>query len=214
MEKGKVERTWIGVDWQEIREYRKYIGEKNLKGVLIANVIKNSPAEEAGLKAGLLVTEINAKKISAVYREELPKIRLLVSKLPINEKISLTVLENGREKEYQIEAKVQGKISGKEVQCDEWGISVEEITPHISRNFQLEKESGVLVSGVRRGSLADEAKIRDGFIIVSIDNDPVKNLAEFEKKYNEIKSTSKAHLVRLKIGRINNFAIIKGGDNE
>jgi serine protease Do len=215
MKNGKVERTWIGIDWQEIREYRKYIGNKNLEGVLIANVVKNSPAEKAGLKPGYLVTKINGEKVSAVYREELPKIRLLISEFPIKQTITMTILDNGNQREYKIITKQQGKISGKELQCDEWGISVEEITPHLSRNFQLERESGVLISGVRRGSSADEAKIQNGNIIVSIDDFPVDDLDAFEKKYNEIiKEKGGAHLLRLKTGKINYFAIIKGGNDE
>ncbi len=215
MKNGKVERTWIGIDWQEIREYRKYIGNKSLEGVLIGNVIKNSPADKAGLKAGYLVTKINGRKVSAVYREELPKIRLYIADQPINQAITVTVLKDGKEKDYKIITKQQGKISGKELQCDAWGISVEEITPHLSRNFQLEKESGVLISGVRRGSPADEAKIQSGNIIVSIDNFAVDDLNTFEKKYNEIiKEEHGMHLLRLKIGKRNYFAIIKGGKDE
>ena len=215
MKNGKVERTWIGIDWQEIREYRKYMGNKNLEGVLIGNVIKNSPADKAGLKAGYLVTKINGRKVSAVYREELPKIRLYIADQPINQAITVTVLKDGKEKDYKIITKQQGKISGKELQCDAWGISVEEITPHLSRNFQLEKESGVLISGVRRGSPADEAKIQSGNIIVSIDNFAVDDLNTFEKKYNEIiKEEHGMHLLRLKIGKRNYFAIIKGGKDE
>ncbi len=215
MKNGKVERTWIGINWQEIREYRKYIGNKKLEGVLIANVVKNSPADKAGLKAGFLVTKINGKNISAVYREELPKIRLLISQLPLNKTITITVSDKNKEREYKIKTEKQGKISGKELQCDEWGISVEEITPHISRNYQLGKENGVLISGVRRGSPADEAKIQNGNIIISIDNFAVNNLAEFEKKYNEIiKEKGGMHLLRLKIGKRNYFAIIKGGNND
>jgi len=215
MKNGIVERTWIGIDWQEIREYRKYIDNKNLKGVLIANVEKESPAAKAGLRSGYIVKKINGKKVSAVYREELPKIRLLISELPINETISLTVLADGKQKEFNINTKKQGKISGKEFQCDEWGLSVEEITPHISKNFQLENNEGVIISGVRRGSSADESKIEMGSILVSIDDLPVTGLDDFEKKYNSfITAKTKLHLLRLKIGKRNYFAIIEGGENE
>ena len=73
----------------------------------------------------------------------------------------------------------------------------------------------MLISGVRQGSPADEAKIQRGNIIVSIDNFAVDDLNTFEKKYNEIiKEEHGKHLLRLKIGKRNYFAIIKGGNNE
>ncbi len=208
---GEVERSWIGIDWQEIREYRKYKKQPDLEGVLIANVEINSPADSAGLRPGHVVTRINGQQVSAVYQEELPKIRLLISNLPIESDIILDVVTSSGKKQVKLETAKQGKFSGTEYECDAWGFSVKEITPRIRKNFQLDNNEGVLISGVRPGSKADEADIRRGYILTKIDDTPVKSLEDFKAKYeNYLKEPEKPHLLFLKIARRNWFALIDG----
>ena len=128
---GEVERSYIGIDWQEIKEYRIYKNQSDLEGVLVASVEPNSPAEEAGLKPGYLITKINNKKVSALYKEELPQIRLLISNLPIDTKMTFEALTEEGVNQISLITKKQGKFSGNEFICDEWGLSVKELTPRI-----------------------------------------------------------------------------------
>ena len=97
IENGEVERSDIGVEWQEIKEYRESHQLANLQGVLVAGVEKNLPSAIAGLQAGDIVTKINDNYVSAVHMEELPKIRLLISNLPVKSKIKFEIIgDQGR----------------------------------------------------------------------------------------------------------------------
>lgn len=209
---GEVQRSWIGINWQEIKEYRKYINQPKLEGVLIAGIDKNSPAEKAGLKPGDLVLEINNAPVSAIFKEELPPIRLHIANLPIHSKISFALLSEGKRKTINLISDKQGKFSGNEFECTEWGLSVKEITPRIKKNFQLKSLSGVLISGVRRGSPAAEAGVIHGYVLTKIDDDGVKNLNDFKEKYLRINKDKRAHLLYLQFSKRNRFALIKGDD--
>lgn len=211
--KGEVQRSWIGVQWQEIKEYRKYLGKPNLEGVLAADVEKNSPAEHAGLKPGFLVTDINGKKVTAVYKEELPKIRLLISQLSVGQKVTMRALDSElHEHRITLTTQKKGKFNGNEFYCAEWGFSVEEITPRIMRNFKLKDNKGVLVFGIRLGGPAYEAGVDNGSVLIRIDDQPITGLSDFKKRYKQIyKSDGKEHLLVLKITEdIQRFALIKG----
>ncbi len=213
LDHGEVQRSWIGIEWQEIKEYRKYKNQPDLQGVLIASVDQNSPADSAGMEPGDVITGINGKPVSAVYQEELPKLRLLVSNLPIDSEISFDVIHKGSNKSIKVISRKQGKFSGSEFQCDEWGLSVQEITPRIVRNFQMDSDRGVLISGIRRGSKADEADINRGFVLVSIDGVEVTDLDDFKIKYEQILSDDgKPHMLFLKFGQRNRYALIKGDE--
>src|SRR5215468_2385485 len=62
--KGKVTRGWLGVSIQPLTpELAKSFGLKEPKGVLISDVIAESPAEKAGVQAGDIITEFDGKKL-------------------------------------------------------------------------------------------------------------------------------------------------------
>ena len=212
---GEVERSYIGVDWQEIKEYRIYKNQPNLEGVLVASVEPNSPAEGAGLKPGFLITKINNKKVSALYKEELPKIRLLISNLPIDTKMTFEALTQDGVKQIGLITNKQGKFSGNEFICDEWGLSVKELTPRIVKNFQLESDKGVLISSLRRGGKADEATVQRGYVLVSVNGEAIKDLDDFKKKYKTYtEDENGSYLLFLKFAKRNRYALIEGDSVE
>jgi Do/DeqQ family serine protease len=53
------------------------------------------------------------------------------------------------------------------------GVELQEITPELAESFKLGTTNGVLVAGVQRGSPADQAGIKPGDIVVSVDGKPV-----------------------------------------
>ncbi len=210
IENGEVERSKIGIDWQEIKEYRSFSKNNNLNGVLIAGVEKGSAADSAGLKAGDLVTKINDNIVSAVHLEELPKLRLRVSNLPVKSTIHFEVLRDDRTMEFDVISRRQGKFRGNEFNCEEWGISVQEITPRIVKNFQLESDKGILISGTKSGSKGSKADIRPGEILLTVDDDIIEDLEDFKKKYERYKKNGKkSYLLFLQSGPRNHFALIE-----
>jgi len=183
----QVERSWIGIEWQEIKEYRKYKNLPQLDGVLIADIEQNSPALDAGLKPGDIVHSINREPLSAVYREELPKIRKMIAEIPVGTRINIEYSRNGYRTQTSLSTALRGKFEGNEFECAAWGLSVEEITSRIVKNLRLDNSDGVLVSGVRIGGPAHEAEVYRGYVIKYIDNTPVKDMDQFQKLYEDLK---------------------------
>ena len=207
---GQVNRSWIGVDWQEIKEYRKYLGKENLDGVLIAQLDDSSPAQNAGLKSGDMITKVNKAPVSAVYKEELPKIRKLIAEIPVNSDMSVTYVRGENELSTIIKTEQRGKFEGNEFECESWGLSVEELTPRIIKNLRLKDDKGVLVSGVRSGSMADEADIFRGNVIRYIDDIEVKDLDHFKQIYGSLEELPEnGIMLRLIFRNVTNFALLQ-----
>jgi serine protease Do len=205
-----VRRSWIGLDWQEIKEFKKYKKNPDLEGVLIANIEEGAPVEKAGLKAGDLVYSIDGQSISAEYREELPKIRKLISELEVGTNISLNYIRDDVKKQTTLTTDQRGKFEGNEFECKHWGLSVKEITPRVVQNLNLVDERGVLVSGTRIGSLADEAEIFRGYVIKTVDNTEIENLEQFKEVYEELQDIpEKGIMLQLYFRNSTRFALLK-----
>jgi len=210
LENKVVERSWIGVEWQEIKEYKKYKNQPKLDGVLVSYIEKGSPAEKAGLLPGDLIKRIDSNPVSAVYKEELPKVRKLIAEIPVGTAVGFSFWRGDSSKEILITTAQRGKFEGSEFVCEHWGLSVKEITPRIAKNLNLPDENGVLISGVLNGSLADEAEVRRGQVLKQIDQDSILNLDDF-KKICEQKSSLPGKGIMLQLYQRNSirYALLK-----
>ncbi len=68
VEKGYVSRGWLGVEIQELTpDLAESFGLKGEKGVIISGVLRNGPADKAGLEPGDVIQQINGKEIISVH---------------------------------------------------------------------------------------------------------------------------------------------------
>ncbi|MDN5294266.1 MAG: hypothetical protein PWQ31_1571 [Eubacteriales bacterium] len=93
IESGKVVRPWLGIKGATYIEE----GSQNKAGVVIAEVIANGPAEEAVIKEGDIIIELDGKKIQEMAELQ----RELWRKKP-GDKVTLKVLREGKEKEIKL----------------------------------------------------------------------------------------------------------------
>ncbi|TFH02005.1 MAG: PDZ domain-containing protein [Calditrichales bacterium] len=205
-----VERSEIGIDLQEIKDYRKYKRSGKMEGVLIAHVDENSVAEMGGLIPGDLVTKINDKPVSAVYKEELPKIRKFIAEIPVGEEISFDFQRDGLQNHARIVTTKRGKFEGNEFECGQWGLSVKEITPRVVNSLKLKDDQGVLVSGILSGGPAEEAEVFRGYVIQYVDNQKITDLEQFKSLYEKTKNLPpKGRMLRLFSRNATIFALLR-----
>jgi serine protease DegS len=64
IEHGRVVRGWLGVEAQELTpQLRESFDLGDVQGVIIAGVLRNGPADQAGLRPGDIITHINGKVV-------------------------------------------------------------------------------------------------------------------------------------------------------
>lgn len=98
IETGSVTRGWLGVSMQDMTpELAESFGLKNLSGALIAGVLKNGPADEAGIKPGDVLLAVNDGKVT-----NSSEMLNLVAGLPPGEVARLTILRNGMEQKIKV----------------------------------------------------------------------------------------------------------------
>jgi serine protease Do len=185
---GKVVRPWVGIGLQDLTpELMSSFNLKEKEGALIGQVYENSPAEKAELKVGDLIVNIdgvNIKNSQDVVRE--------VMKKQVGQKIKIEVIREGKKTEiYVTTAELPAEMAEqKAVQPEkkEWfGLHVTSITPEIAKQLGLKAVDGVVVDTVDAGSIAQEAGLRRGDVILEVNRQKIKNEAEYFKAMADAK---------------------------
>jgi len=193
---GKVSRGFLGILIQPVTaDLAESFGLEEAKGILVADVTKDSPAEKAGLKQGDVIFKMNGKEYG-----EVGTFRNAVAATPPREKVRLTVLRQGKEKELTVvlgDLAEEGDVAAAAAaeSSGSFGLSVQDLTPDIARSLGLTRKEGVVITEVEPGGPAAEAGLAPGHMIESVDRKPVTSARAFRKAMAEAEKTGKALLL-------------------
>jgi serine protease Do len=205
---GSVVRGYLGIVIQALTpDLAKSFGIKDQKGILVAQVSEGSPAQEAGLKQGDVIIAFNGKPVDQIgpFRNE------VALKKP-GSKQDITILRNGDRKVLTVTIGIlpdKGPAAaGSPHNLEKLGMTVQNLTPQLARQFGLEGQKGVVVTDVSPNSAAALANIRPGGIILEVDRKPVKNMEEFKKAIAAIPENSPVVLL-IKEGEYARYVVLE-----
>jgi serine protease Do len=210
IENGTVSRGYIGIQFDEVTpELAPGLGvSEDTKGISVVEVMEDSPAEKAGLKRYDVIVEFEGKPVGK--RNEF---RNRVAMLNPGAKVQMVILRNRRRKKITLNlatrpstAELTGALP-QETQ-KELGFTVEGLTDEIARQYGYKGLSGVIVTSVDDDSLAAEKGIAPGALIMEVNQQKVKNAAEFNEAIKEAKEEGTA-LLFVKRGRYTFFVPLK-----
>ncbi|MGK2904907.1 MAG: DegQ family serine endoprotease [Desulfuromonadales bacterium] len=165
---GEVTRGWLGVSIQPLdAELAASFGLDRVTGALVTSVLPGTPAEKAGLQRGDVLLSFDGKPVRSVK-----ELQLLVASSPLGKDLPVEVL---RER-VRLTLSVAIVARDAETQPTEQDI-VEDGTPWLGMSF-VETEQGVRVAAVELGSIAANAGVLVGDLILAINRHAVKNLAD------------------------------------
>jgi len=186
LKRGRVVYGYLGVYIQDLTpELARSFGLKEAKGVLISEVIPDSPAEKGGLRKGDVVLKYNGQEVENTYQ-----FRKMVGRTPVGKKVKIQVLRKGREKSLTVtigelkEREVAAARPKPEEEVDRWGLKVQDVTPEIADHLGLPDDEGVVISDLETGSPAQEAGLRRGDVIVEVEHHRIKDLRDYRKYIN------------------------------
>jgi serine protease Do len=214
---GKVSRGRIGVLIQEVtKELAESFGLAKPAGALVASVQKGGPADKAGIEARDVILKFDGKTVAA--SGDLPRI---VGATKPGSKVPVQVWRNGATKELTVtvdelppDEKTTGR-GGKRGKAPDTsnriGLMLSELTAE--QKQQLEIENGLLVEDMLPG-VASRAGIRPGDVILSINNQDVRSVDQFNQLLNKV---PKGHNIALLVRRGDTATFITmrmNGDNK
>ncbi|HTY78749.1 MAG TPA: DegQ family serine endoprotease [Candidatus Bathyarchaeia archaeon] len=185
--KGKITRGWLGVSIQELTpDLAKGFGLKEPRGVLIADVVKDSPADKAGVTSGDVVVEFDGRRVDTP--QDLQKI---VAATTPGKGVPVKVWRDKAEKTLEIKlgetpedtAQLEPAPRGKSL----LGLDTRPITPDIQRQLNLRTTDGVIVARVEEESPAAEAGMQRGDIVREVNRQRIRTMQDFERATQGIK---------------------------
>jgi serine protease Do len=181
---GKVQRGYLGMTIQNLTpELANSFGAGATKGVLVANVLKDGPAEKAGIKQGDLIVAYGGKPV-----ENPDAFRNDVAVTDIGSTVALTVLRGGTSHDFDVKVssdEEQGKALLNSV-GERFGIEVKPMENKDAQKYGLNGAKGVLVTRVEAKGPFGKAGIETDDIILQIDQKDIAGPDEF----GEILSTA------------------------
>jgi serine protease Do len=212
LKSGSVTRGWLGISIQDITPELAKSFNIGDKGVLIADVTPDGPADKAGLQHGDVVTQFNGKEATNAHTLS----RLVASTQP-DTKVSVEIIRD--QKSRTIQATVgtmpqQGQSGQSEEQQDSWGITVQEITPKLAQQMRLRDKSGVVITGVESGSPADDANLQAGDVIREINHRVVKNLNDYNQAITNAEKSGKGLLLLVQRGEGSFYVVLQSDGSQ
>jgi len=204
---GRVQRGRIGVVIQEVTdELAESFGLPKPEGALVNSVEKGGPADKAGIEASDVILEFDGVKVDSSI--DLPRI---VGQTKPGSKVTVKVWRKGKARNVSITV---GQMSddtarsqpGPQPPAEQSKNTITELGLTVSNLSSDERQQLGLDGGVRIEKVdgpGQKAGLRRGDIVLALNNDDVKSVAQFQELMKQYaKARSVALLVRRGQGAI------------
>lgn len=205
--------TFLGVHAEDVsKENMASYGMREVRGVGVAEVVKDSPAEKAGLRKGDVIVGFNGeavtstRKLNRLVNESSPdqNVRLTIARGGSEQEVSATLTkrdaftkvwnEKAREEMRQKIEKMKKDMPAKIKSGDgTWtinmgsyrrlGISTQTLTKQLADYFGVSE--GILVTSVVENSGAAKAGLKAGDVITAVDGEKVDSPGDITRAINK-----------------------------
>ena len=208
-EHGRVVRGWLGVESQEVTpDLAKSFGLAAPTGALVAGVQKDGPASKAGIQRGDIIIKFDGQTVHDEH--ELPE---LVAQTALGKTVPVEVIRDGKHltlsariaelKDQQIASAADTESPG-----SSWGVQVQDLTPEIAQQLGIQRSKGVVIRQVRPDSVASDAGLQAGDVILEVDHKKVDSADDFAAFARDAQKQKKSALLLVQRGNATLYTVI------
>jgi serine protease Do len=191
---GRVVRGFLGASTQDVTPLlSKVFKLPDVKGAIITDLQAKGSAERAGLRRGDVVVRLDGREIL-----DGGHLRNLIAAAPIGSRHKVEIVRDGRL--FQADLAVQEaprermrKAEAPDLESQRThplaGLMVDELTPMMAKQIGVPSNSGIVVTDLEEGSLAEASGMQPGDIILEVNRQPVPTLAAYQQIVEPIKPT-------------------------
>jgi serine protease Do len=216
---------WLGVNIRTVDD--DLFVERNLNldepmGVLVLDVVTDSPADDAGLKTNDVILELNgqtvadADQLRELVAETSPgkSVKLKISRdgQLLNTEATLTERKNldrfGWHNNRPFDRNIPGSNFDLQIEPVGYiGISMSSLTDQLGDYFGVDNGEGVLITEVLDDSPANQAGLKAGDVIVEINGDKISSVREVAAAIQGLAEGDKADIGLIRNRQRQSFAV-------
>lgn len=184
IEFGEVRRGVLGVTGNSINpELAKAMDLETNQGGFINQVMQDSAADKAGIKAGDIIIKVNGKKVKGFN-----ELRAKIGSIGAGNDVDITLLRDGDEINVTATLKT----------ATEANIDAVNIHPMLdgATFSNSENEQGVTVDDVAAQSPAAAIGLRKGDIIAGVNRSAIENLGELRSALEDVSGVTALNIIR------------------
>ena len=185
---GRVRRSWLGVYIQEVTpEIAEQFNLSEAKGVLVGQVIEDSPAEDSGILRGDIIIKVNEKEVNTPAELQ-EKIR----SIDIGKTADIEILRDGKNLSFtvkidEVPTENEGESAKEKVFSVQTGLMVDKVTKEIAQELGLPRVEGLVITEVIPGSSADDRGLKAGDVILEANRIEMSSLQKWDDMINTLK---------------------------
>jgi serine protease Do len=206
---------YIGVVMQELtKDVRDGLGLKIKSGVLVSDVMDDSPAEEAGLEDGDVIIEFDGRKVRS------PRdLKKLVLRTDVGDEVEVKIVRNNEKKTLHITVGEEPESGSFTLDLPEdlpdftsglmtffnparrLGVRVTDLNEDLGAYFDVGEGEGVLVLDVEDDSPAADAGIKPGDVIVELNGEKIHSAAQLKDEIRDLEGDENVDLKVIRRGK-------------
>jgi serine protease Do len=210
----KTKKGWLGVSVQELTpSLRETMKVGNRSGLLITDVVRDSPADDANLREEDVLLSFDGKSV-----ERTDNFTQLVRNTPPDKKVKVKILRNGEERE--LEVTIGARKSGASARSFSWsgsgshspdvfwmgnrahlGVQVQDLNRDLAPYFKVEEKSGVLILSVSKDSPAEKAGLKAGDVITRLDEEKITDADDLITALRDYEEGDKVNVEYVRQGK-------------
>ena len=195
VESGRVVRGYLGVVIQTLSpELAGKFDVAENEGVLVGDILRGSPAENAGLKRGDVILDFAGRPV-----HKMQELQRLVAGTRPGTPVRLKVL---RDRQEQLVALEIGELKDLESKAEpagsRFGLTLDAVTKDLVKQFNLKIDEGVVITNVESGSSAARDGLRKGDVVLEIERTSVRNMDTFKNIVSKLNPSDHVLLLILR----------------
>lgn len=180
---GKVTRGWSGASVQPRLE-----ADGEPIGVIVSDIVPESPAAKAGLQPGDIVLSADGHKIEGAEEKAVAHFnRLEASQLP-GQDFTVDFVRGGQKQVARVKLTPREAARSDDVELRSWGAVVRDLTQRLTREERLPDARGVWLENIQPAGPSGQAEpnLRRGDVLIAVDGQDISTVADLKARTDKL----------------------------